>query len=82
MTLRFLHLTPQIIDQLCREEKIVEIELSIYDANDYTDPYGTRIHVEKKLSSYKARIRSFDDLIQYDTGDALFLTEDQKSNLT
>jgi hypothetical protein len=79
MTLRFLHLTPQIIDQLCREEKIVEIELSIYDANDYVDSEGTKIHVEKKLSSYKARIRSFEDLIQYDNKDALFLAEkDQK----
>ena len=42
------------------------VELSIYDSNDYVDLYGTRIHEEKKLSSYKARIRSFDDLIQYD----------------
>ena len=81
MTLRFLHLTPQIIDQLCREEKIVEIELSIYDAKDYVDSNGTRIHEEKKLSSYKARIRSFDDLIQYDNKDALFLNDDTKIDL-
>ena len=71
----------QIIDQLCREEKIVEIELSIYDADDYIDPNGTRIHVEKKLSSYKARIRSFNDLIQYDNKDALFLTKKEGKEL-
>jgi hypothetical protein len=82
MVIKFLNLTPQQIDQLCRKEKIVEIELSIYDANDYSDSHGTQIHVEKKVSSYKARIRSFNDLIQYDNKDALFLTEDQKSNLS
>jgi hypothetical protein len=36
------------------------VEHSIYDAHDYTDPHGTRIHEEKKLSSYKAR---FDHLM-------------------
>lgn len=80
MTLRFLHLTSQIIDQLCKEEKIVEIELSIYDVNDYVDSHRTKIHVEKKLSSYKARTRSL-DLIQYDNKDALFLSEKEEKEL-
>ncbi|MPZ07279.1 MAG: hypothetical protein GEU26_12835 [Nitrososphaeraceae archaeon] len=82
MSIRFLHLTPQQIDQLCREEKIVEVQLSVYDVKEYTDVYGTRIKEEQKVSSYKARIKSFKDLIQYDTNkNALFLTEEQKDKL-
>lgn len=82
MTIKFLHLTPQQIVQLCREEKIVEVQLSVYDVKEYTDSYGTRIKEEQKLSSYKIKIRSFNDLIQYDNKDALFLTEEQKDKLS
>jgi serine/threonine-protein kinase RIO1 len=82
LTIKFLHLTPQQIDQLCREEKIVEVQLSVYDVKEYTDSYGTRIKEEQKLSSYKVKIRSFNDLIQYDNKDALFLTEEQKDKLS
>ncbi len=81
MTIKFLHLTPQTIDQLCREEKKVEVEINIYDEKDYIDSHGTRIREERKLSNYKVRIRSFNDLIQYDNEDALFLSKKLQEKL-
>ena len=41
-----------------------------------TDSHGTRIKEEQKLSSYKVKIKSFNNLIKYDNKDAL--SEDPK----
>jgi hypothetical protein len=74
LTITFLHSTPQQINQFCKE-------ISVYDVKEYIDSHGTRIKEEQKLSSYKVKIKSFNDLIQYDTKDALFLTEEQGNKL-
>jgi hypothetical protein len=77
MTIYFLRMPLERIDQLCREEEEVEVWVNAYQTIHYPD--GT---IEKKQTGgWGATVKSSKDIFQFELEDMKILSEDIKRSL-
>jgi hypothetical protein len=82
MTIKFLHMPLEWIDQLCKEKEIVMVSVECYERVQVThDNDGSIVTEEWPTSSFGVSIRSSKDLFQFDDSDMKIMSDHVKHSL-
>jgi hypothetical protein len=83
MTIKFLHMPLEWIDQFCKEHEneLVMVSVECYKRVQVTHDTGSIVTEEWPTSSFGVSIRSSKDLFQFDDSDMKIMSDHVKHSL-